>query len=76
MPGITLIFDAIERYYTLMLADDPAERRAFVRLHRWFECEERTHPEAFEHLCRQYGIDPDAIRHMLRRRRNAAVRSS
>jgi len=75
MPGTTLLFDAIERYYALMASDDPAGQRAFVELHRWFESRDVESADAFERLCDRHGLDPHAIRRMLRRRRTAADRS-
>ena len=75
MPGITLVFEAIDRYYTLMLSDEPAARHAFAELQGWFASDDRLHPDAFERLCREYGIEPDAIRGMLQRRLSAAGRA-
>jgi hypothetical protein len=73
-PGPTFLFDAIERYYQLMLSDDPAERETFAALERWFQSRDHAGPDAFEVLCAQYRVDPDAIRGMLRRRRRSARR--
>ena len=71
MPGTTLLFDAIERYYRLLTSEDPAERDALATLQRWFDSADRSHPETFERLCEQYLIDPHAIRRMLGARRTA-----
>ena len=67
MPGITLLFDAIERYYASLGATDPQARATLAELQAWFESRDRTDPEAFERFCLAYAIDPDAIRRMLRR---------
>jgi hypothetical protein len=75
MPGTTLLFDAIERYYTLMVSEDPAAQRAFAELHRWFESRDDDHADSFERLCARHALDPHAIRRLLRRRRTAADRS-
>jgi len=74
-PGPTFLFDAIERYYQLMTSDDPAERETFAELERWFQSRDHAGPDAFELLCAQYGIDPDAIRRMLCRRRRSVRRA-
>jgi hypothetical protein len=74
MPGTTLLFDAIERYYTLMVSEDLAWQRAFAELHRWFESRDVEHADSFERLCRRHGLDPHAIRRLLRQRRAAADR--
>jgi hypothetical protein len=62
------LFDAIERYYTLMVADHPDARREFEELRRWFESHELRAPDTFEWLCRQHNLDAQLIRRMLRRR--------
>lgn len=67
MPGITLLFDAIERYYASLDATDPEASTALAELQAWFESRDRAHPEAFERFCRDYELDPDAVRRVLRR---------
>ena len=74
MPGTTLLFDAIERYYALMVSEDADERRAFTELHRWFESRDAHHADSFERICGRHGLDPCAIRRLLRRRRAEADR--
>jgi hypothetical protein len=75
MPGTTLLFDAIERYYALMVSEDPAGRRTFAELHQWFESRDAGPADSFERLCDRHGLDPHAIRRLLRQRRAAADRS-
>lgn len=74
MPGTTLLFDTIERYYRLLTSENPSERDALAALQGWFDSHDRSHPETFERLCEQYLIDPHAIRRMLRQRRRAVRR--
>jgi hypothetical protein len=74
MPGNTLLFDAIERYYTLLMSEDAEERRAFVELQQWFESRDAVHADSFERICDRLGLDPHAIRRLLRQRRVTADR--
>ena len=74
MPHTILLFDAIDRYYRLLTADDPDARRDLEELERWFESRDEIHPDAFERLCRQHRVEPGAIRRLLQQARHATGR--
>jgi hypothetical protein len=74
MPGSTLLFDAIERYYALLTVHDPDSRQALEELEHWFESRDVTGPDSFERMCRQHKLDASAIRYLLEKRRLATGR--
>ena len=74
MSGGALLFDAIERYYGLLTAEDEQAAAALAELEAWFASPDRHTPGAFEQLCEERGIDAALVRSILRQRRTIVRR--
>jgi hypothetical protein len=66
---VAVLLDALSIFYKTEGIRDHRKRLEFREVHSWIYAEGADGPFSFENVCGAIGIDPDALRDNLRRRR-------
>jgi hypothetical protein len=68
---LAVLEDAVRYYCTDVATADARARMLHDDAAEWFASDDHDEPFAFENVCDALGLDPDAVRRELRRRRAA-----